>query len=139
MTAPSQPELFPPTHETNYPQRLLSEQPAERVYYDRWVQEQDPGRRQGVGLLGWILAVPTSPAWARAPWPVSRRDAFVAASLVQWLGTNIGHGFVMEAERQIGREEAVLDAARAQRHSARVAYAEQAGEAPPRAIFVRGE
>lgn len=33
--------------------------------------------------------------------PVSRRDAMVAATVIQWLGTSVGRGFVLGVEREI--------------------------------------
>lgn len=33
---------------------------------------------------------------------ISRRDAFVAATVIQWLGTNVGFGFVCESLKKCG-------------------------------------
>ena len=36
---------------------------------------------------------------------ISQRDAFVAATVIQWLGTNIGQGFIEKCQKKIEEEE----------------------------------
>ncbi len=36
---------------------------------------------------------------------ISQRDAFVAATIIQWLGTNIGQGFIEKCQQRIEKEK----------------------------------
>jgi len=36
---------------------------------------------------------------------ISQRDAFVAATVIQWLGTNIGQGFIEKCQKKIEEKE----------------------------------
>lgn len=99
--------LLPAELRSFQPQRLrkFTEANAERVYVARWLREN---RRQfswnrGFSLLEWILC----PDGRDVPLPVSRRDARVATSIIQWLGTNCGRNFIAEAERKIAALEEV--------------------------------
>ena len=61
--------------------------------------------REWPDLLGLILA-PDDGArdlltLNAIPVYVTRRDAAVAASIIQWLGTNVGRGFVQRCERVV--------------------------------------
>lgn len=93
----TQSELFPPSYGTTRPDRLETGTP-ERIYYERWLKEnkQVPGLNGGYGLLEHLLS--TKPGIVAM---VSDRDSVVAASVVQWLGTNCGRGFIYECEREI--------------------------------------
>lgn len=97
-----------PEHRTINPDRLGSV--SEAVYFRRWVMQQarQAGVNGGRGLLENILSptrIDRTGSWIGSPPPyvppVSQRDAEVAATIIQWLGTNCGRGFVWEAEREI--------------------------------------
>lgn len=106
---------------------------AERVYARRWAKAN---RRicwlnRGYGaleaILGQYVMVPArrlcrshgwgcssrkpgKPRWGEElrtiPAVITQRDATVAASVIQWLGTNCGQAFVREAEREIAQKRA---------------------------------
>lgn len=97
-----------PEHRTINPDRLGSV--SEAVYFRRWVMQQagQAGVNGGRGLLENILSptrIERPGSWIGSPPPyvppVSQRDAEVAATLIQWLGTSCGRGFVWECEREI--------------------------------------
>lgn len=111
-----QPELFEPEHVSLQAHRI--DRMPEFVYAKRWkkLNERSPGINSGFTALEWILAraprTENEKMWCRFSWLssdipgiVSQRDAAVAASVVQWLGTNCGQGFMMEAEREIAKIE----------------------------------
>lgn len=101
--------IFEPIHRTINPDRLGNI--AEAIYFRRWVAQQEriPWLNSGRGTLENVLT-PTRVernGWNRftgdpayVP-PISQRDAEVAATLMQWLGTSCGRGFVWECEREI--------------------------------------
>lgn len=108
------PELLPAVHRSAQPHRLRKVKRnqffglpttgnAERIYAAHWLREN-----KHYHILAHILA-PDLPrpfgVHLGPPPPVSRRDAIVAASVIQWLATNVGHGFILEAERAVGRED----------------------------------
>lgn len=109
--------IVTPVHRSLHPDRQGSA--AEDVYLKRWVKEQEtsPGINRGFGLLESILAPTRQPYRSSMGSPeriftpaVSQRDAEVAATVVQWLGTACGMGFVSECEREIKRCNAERDA-----------------------------
>lgn len=93
----SQFELFEPEHVSFHMDRLRFGFP-ERIYLRRWqeLNVRHPAVNSGFTYLEHILT-----PRGRTPGPVSRRDAMVAAAVIQWLGTNCGCGFLMECEREI--------------------------------------
>lgn len=76
---------------------------AERVYLAHWLR-LNKGRPPFLGLL-------MSPNPARYAVEVTQRDAEVAATVVQWLGTNVGSGFVHQAERSIEAQKRRIERA----------------------------
>ena len=93
------PDQYNPTHNSLQMNRLKSVYGVgERIYAKQWKKsnERHPAINSGFTSLEWILA--PNAEW---PAPVSDRDAEVAASVIQWLGTNCGMAFMWECERKI--------------------------------------
>jgi len=108
-------QILDPIHRSLNPDRLGN--PAEDIFLRRWQKQQERSRgiNSGYGLLELLL----SPTRMRAvspfcrfsldPYyvpPVSQRDAEVAATVIQWLGTSCGLGFMQECEREIAQAKA---------------------------------
>ncbi len=83
--------------------RLTSD--AERLYLEHWrrANKRHPAINSGYTTLEWILC----PCGQRYPDGVSQRDANVAASVVQWFGTNCGGCFIRQVEAEIDKLRAV--------------------------------
>jgi hypothetical protein len=62
----------------------LKQNPLEKRYADMWRQKQDSG------LLEYLMGDGTSKS------PVSERDEMVAATVIQWLGSPVGQGFLRD-------------------------------------------
>jgi len=62
---------------------------SEKVFHDKWLEENAPSRHGGT-LLPMI-----------ADRPITQNDATLVASVIQWLGTNCGYGFLWECQRRI--------------------------------------
>lgn len=77
--------------------------PSERIYWEEWLKEQErhPGLNHGFTMLEFVLC-PSGQAYPDRP---TQRDAHVAASVIQWIGTNCGRGFVDKCERRIEKEQ----------------------------------
>lgn len=98
-----------PIHRSLNPERLSFA--PEEIYLRQWVKQQErtPGLNGGWGLLEILLSptrVPRSqfPGDSHRPFyvpPVSQRDAEVAATVIQWLGTNCGRCFMEQCEKEI--------------------------------------
>ncbi|MEK6281900.1 MAG: hypothetical protein AABN95_16220 [Acidobacteriota bacterium] len=86
----------------------------ERVFADEWIKENERVPAVNFGLTALELILNT-----RQPYPTeeapghdyqadidhpTQRDAMVAASIIQWLGTNCGKCFLDRAERRIKQE-----------------------------------
>ena len=95
------PQLKNPMHNSLHPDRL-SRKP-EMVYAEEWKRhnERRSGINRGYTYLEWILC----PSSQQYPGPVSERDAQVAASVIQWLGTNVGLGFIQTCEQKIKQSD----------------------------------
>jgi len=96
---------------------------AEEVFASEWekANKRSPGLNGGFGTLELLL---NDSRWAERPFftenirrwrSISKRDAIVAATVIQWLGTNCGCAFVGECERQIERLRKEKQAEEAQR------------------------
>lgn len=104
-------------HRSLHPERLSNH--PERIYLEHWKkqQERSPGINRGYGLLENILSPLRQQDWKQPMWPgrpryeyhppISQRDAEVAASVIQWLGTNCGQSLILECERKIKSAQAV--------------------------------
>ncbi len=80
-----------------HPKRMKNH--AERIYVEVWRKhcKRQVGLNGGLGLLELLLR----PEGEMNVQHVSQRDATVATTVVQWLGTNGGRAFVKEAEAAI--------------------------------------
>ena len=75
-------------HEGKWRHRL-KDHLLERVLAEQW-QEINSGEGRGHGPLAYMLAEDRN----RPKGEVSDRDAVVAATVIQWLGTPVGQGFL---------------------------------------------
>ncbi len=95
---PSMPSSFDAAHpnRSHHHDRTLSCD-REKGFADRWEEENEgkPYRNYGQGLLDALL-----PDYMSA----TVRDKFVAATVVQWLGSNCGMSFLHEALKPSGNE-----------------------------------
>ncbi len=81
-----------PARMTNYP---------ERIYVERWRVENELARSgDSIGLLRLLLQPEGKGEWFQ----ITTRDAAVATTIIQWLGTPVGRCFVSTCERQIEEE-----------------------------------
>lgn len=98
----------------------------EQVFSDAWLVEAAPNhqpidsvpasmgwRRRGRGLLETLMVQPVDASkpstrgggsWAntRTAFVITPRDRKIVATIIQWLGTNVGMGFLHEALRRCG-------------------------------------
>jgi hypothetical protein len=97
-----QAELFGVEHDSLQQPRLRHGLP-ERIYAERWKLLNEPGGwgSGGFTLLELILCPTGRDPHLQGVPVVSRRDAVVAACVIQWLGTNCGGAFLRETERRI--------------------------------------
>jgi hypothetical protein len=104
MSDVQQQEMFDVEHLSLQLRRATQRMP-ERVYLEHWrkLNVRHPSVNRGFTALEWIL----TPDGHDHPAPISRRDARVAASVVQWLGTNCGMGFLRSAEDEIRKRDHV--------------------------------
>jgi len=95
------PKQFNPLHKSLQPGRLC--RMPERIYADEWAKrnKRHPGLNSGFTFLEWILC----PSGEQYPPPASERDAQVAASFAQWLGTNCGLAFIQTCEQKIKQSD----------------------------------
>lgn len=83
----------------------------ERIFAEAWLKENNLDKRHGINFgLGtlqelFMKAAPKGAWWARhggAKIVINKRDAFVAATVIQWLGTNCGFSFLRECLAKAG-------------------------------------
>ena len=88
--------------------RLAKEQdnPREVAFWKQWELENSYYRTKG-GLLGALMSKETDATWRRE-WmelgPPTKRDEIVVATVVQWLGSNVGMDFMRQALKRCGYE-----------------------------------
>lgn len=71
----------------------LSSNPREKAYHDAWLEENTKSMVGG-SLLEYLLGDNNKPG------EVSERDALVAATVIQWLGSPVGQHFVERVQAQ---------------------------------------
>jgi len=141
----TQGELLPVEHRSYQQNRLkkFARVNPERLYAARWKRLMRQRLSSGATYLEMILAPNGGPV---IPY-VSRRDAAVAASVIQWLGTNCGCGFLWACERELeearqrlcdDHERRSLVALRRDYDAARDAARANAPRPLPRAIAING-
>lgn len=74
----------------------LSSNPLEQAYHDAWIEENKEGPCKGAGLLQWLLGENNKPAYG-----MTDRDALVAATVIQWLGSPVGKGFIEKVQQSV--------------------------------------
>lgn len=67
----------------------LRDNPEERRFADAWQKHNDDGN-----ILAWLLD--PERGYAHRPPEPSDRDVEVAATVVQWLGSPVGQGFLRD-------------------------------------------
>jgi hypothetical protein len=81
----------------------------EKVFADEWekLNERDPGRNYGQGTLQDLFFEPRGGCDTRLPrmlHVLSSAERVVAATAIQWLGTNCGWGWLSDVFRKLGYE-----------------------------------
>lgn len=105
--------LLPLLHRGAHADRLASVTGGlERAFAREWERLNEPPERYLALLLD---DRPQTPQTTRYPQPVSQRDARVAATVVQWLGTNVGRAFLSRVLQGEGFESTRLHARTAPR------------------------
>jgi hypothetical protein len=75
-------------HEGLRTYRLIAN-PLEQAFHNAWIEENDLDfGRNGGNLLGYLLGENNEQG------VVSERDAVVAATIIQWLGSPVGQKFI---------------------------------------------
>ncbi|MCK5018717.1 MAG: hypothetical protein KAS32_16770 [Candidatus Peribacteraceae bacterium] len=79
---------------------------AERLYLEEWLKQNDPLQmtNYGIPLLNRLLTPENKneqTVFQEATINPTKRDKEVAAAIIQWLGTNVGQSFMLEAEGRI--------------------------------------
>lgn len=108
--------LLDPPHTGLHPRRLRGERAdAERIYVQTWQRWNGRGGA-GVGSFGSTLleillqpeteTIGTTAFTRPVPDRVSFRDAEVAATIIQWFGTNVGKAFLDTCESEIKKASA---------------------------------
>jgi len=67
----------------------LNDNPLEKAYHDAWVEENEGNLCRQIGILQWLLGDDNKPSH-----DMTQRDALVAATVIQWLGSPVGQCFV---------------------------------------------
>lgn len=80
------------------PHRLNIHNLEEMVFAEEWKK-----KCESYNLLSYLLTTCVGDALFMDN--VSQRDAFVAATIVQWLGTNVGSGFLQTVYERILKEK----------------------------------
>jgi hypothetical protein len=77
---------------TGYNAHRLADNPTERVFAEKWEEINTEGR----DTLAWILNTFNTQNGRQEMGFVSERDAKVAASVIQWLGSPVGQSWLQD-------------------------------------------
>lgn len=89
--------ILEPEHVSLQPSRMAND--AERIFAEHWKHENErhPAINRGYTALEWIMC----PTGQEYPDRITQRDAHVAASVAQWLGTGYGWCYLNSCEHKI--------------------------------------
>lgn len=77
----------------------------EKAFYEEWMKWNEPlaGVNNGNGILQ-DLFIKTGPGMFGKEWilEVSHRERMIVATIIQWLGTNVGFSFLQQALARCG-------------------------------------
>lgn len=83
----------------------------EKVFADEWEKENiaRPGLNYGMGILQDLMVIDKSPSLPpyrklKVPFWITKRDAAITATVIQWLGSNVGFSFLTVCLRKCGYE-----------------------------------
>jgi hypothetical protein len=79
---------------TGYNAHRLKSNPTERIFAEKWEEINTEGR----DILAWILNTFSPTDGRQIKGVVSERDAEVAASVIQWLGSPVGQSWLQEVQ-----------------------------------------
>jgi len=99
------------THRLTYPMDFTTE--WERAFAHAWMRQNHPALNHGINnghgiladLIGFDMEAKPFLSWRPfhpVRWPIRRRETRAAATVVQWLGTNCGRGFLDGVLRSVG-------------------------------------
>jgi hypothetical protein len=76
----------------------------ERAFHEQWIQENKPvyGSSSGWGLLHGLFANLSISGKETQQYLINDRDRKIVATIIQWLGTNIGMCFLSESLARFG-------------------------------------
>ena len=77
----------------------------EKAFYEHWKKENTPvrGINSGNGVLQGLLTVHNGSFYSTTiVTKVTKRDRFIVATVMQWVGTNVGFCFLRETLRDCG-------------------------------------
>ena len=94
-------------HEGLDQRRLSEHNPREVAYHDEWVKQNQPnaGINYGHGVLQDLFFIEDEKSQFRNPkchTVINERDRFIVATVIQWLGTNVGMSFLESALNKCG-------------------------------------
>ena len=79
----------------------LEANPVEKKFAEAWDEMNDLSRQGSLGTLNWLLA--EDPNWPKDG-EVTPRDRMVAATVIQWLGSNLGQYFLGQIKKSTSLE-----------------------------------
>lgn len=89
-----------------YKWERINSNPREKAFYEQWLKENEPrpGLNFGQGILQdlFIERGEDSPFTKKWITEITNRDRMIAATVIQWLGTNCGMAFLYDALKRFG-------------------------------------
>src|ERR1035437_1932254 len=85
----------------------------EKIFYKQWKKENiaNPGINQGHGILQDLFCIPAKSIFKTGGLKVliNKRDRYIVATVIQWLGTNVGWCWLEETLRKCGYRITKID------------------------------
>lgn len=89
-----------------YKWERIKSNPRERAFYEQWLKENEPrpGINFGQGILQDLFLVRGEDSPLTRKWitEITNRDRMIAATVIQWLGSNVGMAFLQDALKRFG-------------------------------------
>lgn len=81
-----------------YRSQRIEDNPFERAFHDQWIIENEPYN----DILQMLFMEQKEPLGAKKYVEIiNKRDRYIVATIIQWLGTNVGRGFLHAALERV--------------------------------------
>lgn len=94
-------------HNKGYKWERINTNPREKAFFEQWLKENEPcgGINSGNGILQDLFINDNHGSSRSVEWieEITNHERYIVATVIQWLGSNCGMGFLHEALKRVNK------------------------------------